>query len=133
MRKSIFLIGVLLITFFSLPEASAAIRYQLSDRSKVYFGSPDRIQRPCTVEVQRIVEQFPSYKEALTQPEGSAKRIHGLKKACDEFKELLSRHCKEKKFELVAEKGSLSGICDQQNKAIEIPDITEELLKGLVR
>ena len=121
-------LGVLLLSVVA-PLAFGAISFQLSDRSKVYLGSPDRIVSPAVVEIQRIFDLLPSYQEALKHKEGSAKRALGLKKASDEFKDLVARVCRDKKFELLAERGTLTAHDSGSKKPVELPDITQDLIK----
>lgn len=123
--KSLFFLVVL------SPCLLAAVKFTLADRSKAYYGNSDKIANPTTVEIQKVYDQLPSYQEAMKQPDGSAKRVLGLKKASDEFRDIVAKVCKEKKYEFAAEKGYLSGEDSTTKKPIEIPDITQDAIKAI--
>lgn len=113
------------------PCLLAATVYELTDRNKIYFGSAERIASPSVIEIQKVYDALPSYQEAMKHPEGSAKRIHGLKKASDEFRELVSKVSKEKKYEFVAEKGVLQAHDSSTKKSVPIPDMTQDAIKAI--
>lgn len=132
MKRCVFVgVSTLLCFAFLVPTLFASLVVEIKDKKQIYYGSEKNLANPGILEIQKVYDQMPSYQEAMKHPDGSAKRIHGLKKASDEFREMLSKYCKEKKYEIAAEKGALTAHDSVTKKTVEIPDLTQELIKAI--
>lgn len=117
----------------SLAFAAEKVVYEVSaENSKIYLGNKSSFTAPCVVTASSVLDQIPSYKEAQKQPQGSAKRMHLMKKASDEFRSWISKVAGEKKHDLVVEVGGVTGI-DANKKNVEIPNITDDVIAAITQ
>jgi len=97
------------------------------DESKVYFGDSKNFENPAVLQIAKVFDAIPEYRDAKTKGKDDPQYYILLEKANQKFFTALEKIAKESKYDLVGETGSI------KMKDKDIPDVTASVIKALPR
>ena len=97
------------------------------DESKVYFGDSKNFENPAVLQIAKVFDAIPEYRDAKTKGKDDPQYYILLEKANQKFFTALQKIAKESKYDLVGETGSI------KMKDKDIPDVTASVIKALPR
>ena len=97
------------------------------DKSKIYFGKPNKVTKPAVVARKKVYDKIPAYKKIKQEKlKPTDARYHFLvREASEKFKKAVKKVAKAKGYDLVAEKNAIL----VPGKIL--PDITKDVIKKI--